>query len=114
MVYNKQGYKKPKYMDSEVIGNVGSHFTEQDTSIAKTLMLGKVAQMEDEDAVETLSYILQGVQKPAGSTVVNLTGYQVSNDNGKTSVTVSSIEAFNTMLSQGYTLIAEVPVQHKL
>ena len=102
---------RPQFLDPDQMKHTGSVLSTENSQILQSLLLGKVAEMDPEDALITSSSMLQG-SRPQG-VETTIPAYECITKQKKT-VTVTSVQAMEAIINNGGEFVGEVRQTVKL
>tara|TARA_R100001244_G_scaffold8700_1_gene10757 strand:- start:572 stop:913 length:342 start_codon:yes stop_codon:yes gene_type:complete len=111
MSVGREKYKRSTFIDPDHLYNLGQTMTSQEAAVAKGVFLGKVQEADPEEAIVMIAGMSAGF-KGEGRTV-QIPAYEMLTQQQKT-ITVSSVEAMNAILSNGGELLAETTTSIKV
>tara|TARA_R100000458_G_scaffold53414_1_gene55638 strand:- start:580 stop:915 length:336 start_codon:yes stop_codon:yes gene_type:complete len=108
MRHSSTGYKKQKFIESEMSKHAGKTLPGEKIAVAQSMILSKISQMEPEEGYDALVHVLNGVNVPAQE--YDIPAYQLETKQGK-QVTVTTTEAMDAILTNGGKFIGETVVK---
>ena len=102
---------RPEYIDPDQFKHAGGVLSSENQQVAQGILLGKLAEMEAEDALIATTALMQG-QSPAAKEVT-IVAYVMETKAGK-QVTVSTKDAMDAIISNGGQFISETTTTRKV